>query len=84
MDTTVRELAGLLRDVTGEDERWGAAVTAASRLEDDLRLESVEVAALGEALRARWGVDLPAYLAGLDLDELVALTVGDIARLVSR
>ncbi|MFC0530784.1 acyl carrier protein [Phytohabitans kaempferiae] len=80
---TLRELAAVLRDVTGEDERWAAAVTPESRLEDDLRLESVEVAALGEALRARWGVDLPAYLAGLDLDELIDLSVGDLARLVS-
>ncbi|GAB3532309.1 acyl carrier protein [Phytohabitans suffuscus] len=77
------ELAGLLRDVTGEDERWAAAVTPESRLEDDLRLESVEVAALGEALRERYGVDLPAHLAALDLDELVDLTVGDLARLVT-
>jgi acyl carrier protein len=78
----LREIAGLLRDVTGEDERWAAAVLPESRLEDDLRLESVEVAALGEALRARWGVDLPAYLAGLDIDQLVDLKVGDLARLV--
>jgi hypothetical protein len=81
---TLRELAGMLRDVTGEDERWAAAVNPASRLDDDLRLESVEVTALGEALRARWGVDLPAYLAGLDLDQLIDLTVGDLARLVTR
>ena len=80
---TLREIAGLLREVTGEDERWAAAVTPASRLEDDLRLESVEVAALGEALHTRWGVDLPAYLAGLDLDQLIDLTVGDLARLVT-
>ncbi|MGN9914526.1 hypothetical protein ACTMTJ_44040 [Phytohabitans sp. LJ34] len=79
---TLREIAGMLRDVTGEDERWAAAVTPESRLEDDLRLESVEVAALGEALHARWGVDLPAYLADLDLDQLVDLKVGDLARLV--
>jgi acyl carrier protein len=80
---TLREIAGLLRAVTGEDERWAAAVAPESRLEDDLRLESVEIAALGEALRERWGVDLPAYLAGLDLDQLIDLTVGDLARLVS-
>ncbi|BCB74353.1 hypothetical protein GCM10022251_72560 [Phytohabitans flavus] len=79
----LRELTGLLRDATGEDERWAEAVTPQSRLEDDLRLESVELAALGEALRARYGVDLPAYLAGLDLDELIDLTVGDLARLVT-
>lgn len=81
---TVAEIAEMLREVTGEDERWAAAVTAQSRLEDDLRLESVDVAALGAAMHRRWGVDLPAHLAGLDLDELIDLTVGDLARLVTR
>ncbi|GAA4687213.1 phosphopantetheine-binding protein [Phytohabitans rumicis] len=78
MDSLV-VVAALLREITGES----VAVTRATRLEDDLGLESVELAALGGALRARYGVDLPAYLAGLDIDELIELTVGDIAGLVT-
>jgi acyl carrier protein len=72
-------VAALLREVTGES----VAVTPATRLADDLRLESIDVAALGEALHARYGVDLPAYLATLDFDELLDLSVGDIAGLVN-
>src|SRR5690348_17190037 len=67
------DLTAMLLDVTGEDERWGARVTAASRLEADLRLDSLEVAALCGA-----GVDLAGYLAGLEIDEIIALTVGDV------
>jgi acyl carrier protein len=78
------ELTALLRDVTGEDAAWAAAITPDSRLEDDLGLESVELAALGAAVHGRYGVDLPAHVAGLDLDGLIALTVGDIADLVRR
>ncbi|WP_281905581.1 hypothetical protein [Phytohabitans aurantiacus] len=80
----VRELAGLLRAATGEDEGWAAAITAASRLEDDLGLESGELAAWGEAVRARYGVDVVGHVAGLDLDQIITLTVGDVAALVSR
>jgi acyl carrier protein len=76
------ELAGLLRAVTGEDEAWAAAITAASRLEDDLGLESGELAVWGDAVRARYGVDVVGYVAGLDLDQIIALTVGDVAALV--
>ncbi|MEH1129401.1 hypothetical protein [Micromonospora sp. CPCC 206061] len=80
----IRELAGLLRAVTGEDEAWAAAITAASRLEDDLGLESGELAAWGDAVRVRYGVDVVGYVTGLDLDQIIALTVGDVAALVPR
>jgi acyl carrier protein len=74
------ELAGMLRDATGEDERWAAAITEATRLEADLRLESIEFAALGELIRERYGdeADLRAFLAELDLDQIIALTAGDL------
>jgi|HubBroStandDraft_1064217.scaffolds.fasta_scaffold00800_11 acyl carrier protein len=80
----VPELIGMLREVTGEDERWAAGVTAASRLERDLGLDSLELAALGERLRRVYGdqADIAAYLAGLEIDEIIGLTVGDIAAYV--
>lgn len=75
----------MLRDVTGEDEAWASRITASSRIEDDLRLESIELAALDQRLRDRYGgrVDLAGFLAGLDLDEIIALTVGDLVALVT-
>jgi acyl carrier protein len=74
------ELIGMLADVTGEDERWAARITPASRIEADLSLDSVEFAALGARLRGRYGdrVDLAAVLAGLDIDQVIGLTVGDL------
>jgi acyl carrier protein len=71
----------MLTAATGEDDDWAAGLTPASRLEEDLWLESMEMLALGASLRERYGVDLPAYLAGLEIDELIALTVGDLAAL---
>jgi acyl carrier protein len=79
-----RTVVDMLVDVTGEDAEWAASVTPAARLEDNLRLDSLEVLAFADLLRERFGerVDLPAHLAGLDLDELIALTVGDVVAYV--
>jgi acyl carrier protein len=79
------ELTAMLAAVTGEDEQWAAGITAACALEGDLRLDSLEFAALGELLRAAYGdrVDLLAFAAGLDIDQLIALTVGEVAAYVT-
>ncbi|MDI1463590.1 4'-phosphopantetheinyl transferase superfamily protein [Catellatospora sp. KI3] len=80
VETVASELAAMLAEVTGEQ----AEITAATRLEQDLRLESVDAVELGERMRARWGdrVDLAAYYAELDIDQIIGLTVGDLARYV--
>lgn len=79
------EIVAMLRDVTGEDEQWSRRIDQTSRLEDDLRMESIELAALDRLMRDRYGerVDLRGFLAGLDLDALIALRVGDLVALVA-
>ena len=79
------DVVDLLVEVTGEDAEWAAGVRAGSRLDGDLLLDSLELAALDERLRQRYGagVDLPALFAGLDLDQLIELTVGELARHVA-
>ncbi|HEV2373009.1 MAG TPA: hypothetical protein VGS19_12655 [Streptosporangiaceae bacterium] len=79
------ELTAMLQQVTGEDGQWAAAVTSASRIEGDLRLESIELTALAGLLADKYGeqVDLVAYLADLDIDQLIDLTVGDVVAYVA-
>ncbi|GAA1742951.1 hypothetical protein [Luedemannella helvata] len=81
-DPYVAELVALLGEVTGEEPAWLAAIGAHTRLDADLLLESVELIALDALVRARHGdgADLTRYVAGLSIDELVELTVGDLAR----
>ncbi len=79
VDAVATELAAMLTAVTGER----SPIVASTRLEQDLRLESIEVAALAERVHERWGVDLAAFYAGLELDEIISLTVGDLAFHVS-
>ncbi len=71
----------MLIEVMGEQ----APITPSTMLEQDLRLESIEVVALGDRMRERWGerVDLAAFYAGLDIEQIIALTVGDLASYVS-
>ncbi len=81
---SIGALVGLLVEVTGEGEDWAAAVTPDSRIEGDLLLESIEVLALADLLSRRHGerVDLRAFFAEQDIDQLIALTVGDVAAYV--
>jgi tocopherol O-methyltransferase len=79
------EVVELLRTVLDEDAMWSAKVTAATTLDGDLEVESVELTAFSQALQTRFGpvVDLAAHVATLDVDEIIALTVGDVAAYVS-
>jgi acyl carrier protein len=78
-------LVAVITSVTGGDDSWAAAVDGSSRLEADLRLDSIEIAALGQALADRFGdqVDLAGYLAELSFDRLVDLTVADLIGFIS-
>lgn len=81
----VGELAAMIAEAAGEDPEWAAAITATSNLGDDLELESIDMVALATALHTRYGpaVDLIGHLADLDLDQLIELTVGDLAGYVA-
>jgi acyl carrier protein len=83
---TQRAVAELLREVTGEDEGWVAGIGPQTRLDGDLFLDSLELAALDERLAARFGpaVDLAGFVAGLDLPALLSLTVADVSSYVER
>lgn len=78
-------IAGILREVTGSDDDRAARIAPESALEGDLGLESMELAAVGERLRAVYGerVDLAAYVAELDIDQLIDLTVADLVHYVA-
>jgi acyl carrier protein len=78
------EVAGILLEVTGESAEWAAGITPNARLEVDLGMESIELIALGELLRRRYGagVDLPGYVAGLDIDQIIGLSVGELVTYV--
>jgi acyl carrier protein len=79
------QIAGLLQEVTGEDAEWSARIGPATRLDGDLLLDSVELVALSVALERRYGgpVDLAGFVADLDIDQIIALTIADVAAFVA-
>jgi acyl carrier protein len=84
-DELVPQIAALLRDVAGEDEEWLSGIGPDTRLDGDLLLESVELAELGDALARRYGerVDLAGHVAALGIEEIIALTVADVAAYIA-
>ena len=77
------DIVDILSNVTGVV--WPAGIAPDTRLESDLRMESIELVAFSDELRRGYGdqVDLPGYLATLELDQLVGLTVADVTGYVA-
>jgi acyl carrier protein len=78
------ELAGMLAAVLAEYGLDQSEVTMDSRFTDDLELESVDLVTLAAQLTERWGegVNFADFIAGMELDEIIDLTVGQLARYV--
>ncbi|MFC4072486.1 acyl carrier protein [Actinoplanes subglobosus] len=74
-----------LVEVMGDDVLLAVDITPDTRFDDDLALESIEFVALGEYLRERYGdrVDFAGFIAGMELDEIMSLTVGRLLAYIS-
>ncbi len=80
------DIVDILSNVTGVVElAEPGGIAPDTRLESDLRMESIELVAFSDELRRCYGdqVDLPGYLATLELDQLVGLTVADVTGYVA-
>ncbi|MBP2471702.1 acyl carrier protein [Crossiella equi] len=79
-DEVLADVAVMIRTLL---EHYGMDDTAIGRwcrFHDDLDLESIDLVKLATALRDRYGasVNLAAFLAGLDIDAMIGLTVGHL------
>jgi acyl carrier protein len=76
----LEEVRDLLVDVIGEEYLLDVEVSPATSFHDDLEIESIEFVALAEKLLERYGeqVDFVGWLAEKELDEILAMTVGDL------
>jgi hypothetical protein len=82
---TADDMAEALAAATGDESLLSTGI-AAARLEGELCLDSLDLASLSAVLRRRYGtaVDLTGYVAGLDIDQFIGLTVADVAAYVTR
>ncbi|MFF8785967.1 phosphopantetheine-binding protein [Streptomyces sp. NPDC015125] len=79
--TILAEITDMLVSVVGDELLVVGEVTPATTFNDDLALESIEFVALAELLQQRYGssVDLLGLLAAKDIDQILAMTVGELA-----
>lgn len=72
--------------VIGDEFLLDVEITPETTFSRDLELESIEFVALAERLQQRYRgqVDFTGFLAGLSIDEILALSVGALAGHISR
>lgn len=76
----LRTISGFIAEVIGEDWVREKPITAETKFSYDLEVESIELVALSEKIQQRYGesVDFPTWLSGLELDDIINLTVGQL------
>jgi acyl carrier protein len=84
-DDILATVTRLLIEVVGDDFTLVGPITLATSFNRDLELESIEFVALAELLQAHYGarVDFVGWISGKELDQIIALTVGDLVELIA-
>ena len=82
--SVLADIAEILLEVIGDDLLLAGEIGSDTSFDEDLELESIEFVALAEKLLERYGeqVDFVAWLAGMELEEIIALTVGQLVDFV--
>ena len=87
-DHTTSEVLGrvdeILREIVGDDWLGDEPISMATSFSKDLELESIEFVALAEKVESIYGkrVDFAAWLAGMELAEILNLTVGQLVEFI--
>ena len=83
--SVLEALEKMLVEVIGDDLLLDGPLTMETSFDQDLQLESIEFVALSEKLLETYGeqVDFVSWLAEMELDEIVALTVGQLVEFVA-
>ncbi|MCF3145585.1 phosphopantetheine-binding protein [Streptomyces platensis] len=84
--TILAEITDMLVSVVGDELLVVGEITRTTTFNDDLALESIEFVALAELLQQRYGpsVDFLGLLAEKDIDQILAMTVGELAAHIDR
>lgn len=85
-DTVLADVTGMLRTVLAEYGDDDVTIGMATSFNRDLELESIDLVTLAGLLEERYGerVNLAEFLAGMEFDEIIELTVGRLVDHVVR
>jgi acyl carrier protein len=83
-DEVLDVVGRLLVEVIGPEYVVGLSIDMDTAFDLDLQMESLEFVVLAERLPGLFGpqVDFVSWLAGMELEEIIALTVGDLVSFV--
>lgn len=81
----LQAITQMIEEVIGEEWVSETPITMDTKFVHDLEVESIELVALSEKIQARYGqdVDFPAWLAGMELDQIIELSVGQLVDYVA-
>ncbi|HWJ64701.1 MAG TPA: acyl carrier protein [Acidimicrobiales bacterium] len=84
-ERVLAQLEEMLVEVIGDDLLLDGPLTMETSFDQDLQLESIEFVALSEKLLETYGeqVDFVGWLAEMELDDIIALTVGQLVEFVA-
>lgn len=84
-DAILATVSRLIVEVVGDELTLTGPITLESSFNRDLELESIEFVALAEKLQEHYGaaVDFVGWISGKELDQIIALTVGDLVELIA-
>lgn len=84
-DTVLGEIDGMLRTILDEYGLDDAEIAMDTKFHDDLELESIDLVTLAGRLEERYGstVNFAEFIAELELEEIIALTVGKLVEYVA-
>jgi acyl carrier protein len=85
VEEIVDTIAGMVREVIGEDYALDMDIGPDSSFSTDIEIESIEFVALGELLQQRYGekIDLVGWFGELELDQIIDLRVGELAEFIA-
>ncbi len=84
--TVLAQIARMLRTVLDEYGLDDVEITMESRFTEDLELESIDLVTLAGSLEEHYGrqVNFAEFVADLELEEIIGLTVGRLVEYVVR
>lgn len=83
-DAVLADITGMLREVLAEYGDDDTAIGMSTTFNRDLELESIDLVTLAGMLEERYGgrVNLAEFLAGMEFEEIIGLTVGRLVEYV--
>jgi acyl carrier protein len=84
-DEILTTVQAALVEIAGDELLIAGPISMTTSFNGDLELESIEFVALAEKLQQRFGtsVDFVGWISGKELDQIIALTVGELVEFIA-